>query len=97
MTDPVQHYDIPEDRCPTCSESLECACSADGENQPPSPGDYTFCFRCGASLRFDDQMKHRPLNKEDWAEIRDDPDMLLMMAKASAGVRAAIEKRKRGD
>lgn len=61
--------------CLHCGEHLDQATNAISDDMP-SPNDITICLHCGHLMAFDDDLKFRPLNKDEEREI--DSDMHVM-------------------
>jgi len=61
----MKHHCVTKAECPRCFYQLDCAFAADASDDPPVPGDFTLCFKCGAILVFTDDLDVRPATDDD--------------------------------
>ena len=63
--------------CPYCSKILD---AAQGD-APPIAGDFTLCYHCLATLRFDGEITPQKLSDEDMTYLRDNPILAIQLLK----------------
>jgi hypothetical protein len=51
---------LPETKCPSCGNGLDCATTVDDSDAVPSPGDCTVCLNCAEVLIFTEVLGLRP-------------------------------------
>lgn len=72
-------------RCPECQQILNRASNAGESTDQPQTGDVSICIKCGALLRFRDNMRVTKCNAEDMKELASaDPEIIFHMLKAQA-------------
>lgn len=77
-------FKVPAGQCPVCQEPLD-ACGGPGDSDGPSPGDISFCMKCGAGNIFDDNLQFRTPTAQEEIEIAADPTAQILR-KAIASV-----------
>lgn len=68
--------------CPVCSTLLNAA-SGFNNNASPSPGDVSICIRCGAVLKFDEQMTLQQVPEAELQALDQDDRRLLFEARSA--------------
>lgn len=71
----ITHHEVPRGHCPTCRTELEAATGID-RDEPPSPGDITVCFYCGAIARFDQALHLSEVDPEEKRRLMDESPTL---------------------
>jgi hypothetical protein len=46
-----------KDNCPKCGDAIECATDMGTDGVSPKPDDISMCWRCGATLQFNENLK----------------------------------------
>lgn len=80
----IVSHEVPTDWCPACEAKIERATMIDGEG-PPTPGDISICFACGAFNEFTAQLLLIPLRPETRRQIP--IDQMAMMLRAQVKIR----------
>lgn len=62
--------------CPTCGRLLDVSWSLHEGNEPPEPGCYTFCSKCGEPAVFTAEMQLRKFGPYDWVEAMQMPEFV---------------------
>lgn len=58
-------------KCPQCSAELNAATVIEDPDLSASPGDFTVCFYCGEILRFDAQLHHQKVTKQELKNLQE--------------------------
>jgi len=64
------------DQCPCCFAFINSATGVEKEDVP-SPGDVSVCFKCGAYLMFDLDLKLAPLSNDEFEKLHPDTKKIL--------------------
>lgn len=91
MSETSEHF-IKPCACPVCDYYLDCTANANKETDPPKPGDFSVCFKCGALLRWNLEMDMKEATPEDLDEL--DPDNLKEVYRIVTITRSFIEHHK---
>lgn len=60
-----------DQKCPECDYSHNASTQINGEDIPPTSGDISICWSCGAINQFDENMNIIPLPVEVLTEIKE--------------------------
>lgn len=69
--------------CCACNKLIDAATSADGDSEPPGPGDITICVYCGEVLEYQDNMDIAKLSEKSFASIPDGTQRYLRELQAN--------------
>jgi hypothetical protein len=82
---------LPEQPCPVCGKTLDCAGTFDKTDDAPSPGDWTVCSGCFGWLAYEGPfMALRGVTNAEWLALSDNDRVEL--TRRVATVRAAWGK-----
>lgn len=70
-----------KDFCPNCHSECDTATAAVEEEVVPVPGDVSICLYCGEFLQFSDDMALVSLSDEEWQELDDNTQYVLLNAR----------------
>lgn len=76
----------PESHCLICGYKLDAATGL-GHDEGPRPGSITICFRCGAVMKLDDELKARAMTEKEQAEIHADPQLMEFLNRVTQKIR----------
>lgn len=62
--------------CPDCLYQMDRSFVPSDPKARPGPGDYSFCFNCGAALVFDERLQLRRITEEELQEAEKDPEFV---------------------
>jgi hypothetical protein len=68
----------PESHCLICGYKLDAATGVNRDDRP-RPNSIVVCFRCGAAMKMDDDLKPRAMTEEEAAKIRADPQLMKFL------------------
>lgn len=85
-------HSLPESACPFCGHKMDHAFSTQTDN-PPTPGDFSLCIRCGRVLRFAEDMTLLKVEREEMETL--DTETLLELERASDLIKRANAAAKR--
>jgi hypothetical protein len=60
---------IKDQRCPSCSQTLNAAKALDGQSLTPEPGDLSICMHCHKGLTWDENMDLRLATSTELDEL----------------------------
>lgn len=80
----IRSHATPESTCSACGLVLNMSRAADGNTNPPQPGDVTLCARCGTLYRFDEDVALERVSEAEEASLSESDRARV------ASVRAAL-------
>jgi hypothetical protein len=76
----------PKSRCLICGYRLDAATGL-GHDEGPRPGSIIMCFRCGAIMKMDDDLKVRAMTEEEAAKIHANPQLMEFLDRVTQKIR----------
>lgn len=71
----------PESRCLECGHKVNAGAAADGSGSLPGPNDVVVCLKCGAVMRYADEMTLRGMTDAEMDELTSDKEWMDEVAR----------------